>query len=110
MTINLVVLNFQKYFKNKDQYILQFVKTKIREHHLENKLNVIYKDYREHQGEYSRIYSIEMFEAVGIQYWQTYFEKIKDLLKPSGVFSMQTIVVIHIVVASIHQRSFIMQH
>ena len=34
-----------------------------------------------------------MFEAVGIQYWQTYFEKIKDLLKPSGVFSMQTIVI-----------------
>ncbi len=29
----------------------------------------------------------------GIQYWQTYFEKIKDLLKPSGVFSMQTIVI-----------------
>ena len=76
---------------SKEQY--EFVKTKIREHHLENKLNVIYKDYREHQGEYSRIYSIEMFEAVGIQYWQTYFEKIKDLLKPSGVFSMQTIVI-----------------
>ena len=49
---------------SKEQY--EFVKTKIREHHLENKLNVIYKDYREHQGEYSRIYSIEMFEAVGI--------------------------------------------
>ncbi len=76
---------------SKEQY--EFVKTKIREHHLENKLNVIYKDYREHHGEYSRIYSIEMFEAVGIQYWQTYFEKIKDLLKPSGVFSMQTIVI-----------------
>ena len=76
---------------SKEQY--EFVKTKIREHHLEHKLNVIYKDYREHQGEYSRIYSIEMFEAVGIQYWQTYFEKIKDLLKPSGVFSMQTIVI-----------------
>ncbi len=76
---------------SKEQY--EFVKTKIREHHLEKKLNVIYKDYREHHGEYSRIYSIEMFEAVGIQYWQTYFEKIKDLLKPSGVFSMQTIVI-----------------
>ena len=34
-----------------------------------------------------------MFEAVGMKYWQTYFDKVKDLLKPSGVFSMQTIVI-----------------
>ena len=34
-----------------------------------------------------------MFEAVGMKYWQTYFDKIKDLLRPSGVFSMQTIVI-----------------
>ena len=67
--------------------------SKIKEYKLQDKLNVIYKDYREHRGKYSRIYSIEMFEAVGIQYWQTYFEKVKDLLKPSGVFSMQTIVI-----------------
>ena len=53
---------------------------------LQEKINVIYRDYREHQGEYSRIYSIEMFEAVGMQYWQAYFDKVKDLLKPSGSF------------------------
>jgi cyclopropane-fatty-acyl-phospholipid synthase len=34
-----------------------------------------------------------MFEAVGMQYWQAYFDKVKDLLKPAGVFSMQTIVI-----------------
>ncbi len=76
---------------SQEQY--DFVKSKIDKHKLHGKLNVIYKDYREHQGEYSRIYSIEMFEAVGMQYWQTYFDKVKDLLKPSGVFSMQTIVI-----------------
>ena len=76
---------------SQEQY--DFVKSKIEENHLQGKLNVIYKDYREHQGEYSRIYSIEMFEAVGMQYWQTYFDKVKDLLKPSGIFSMQTIVI-----------------
>ena len=76
---------------SQEQY--DFVKSKIEENHLQGKLNVIFKDYREHQGEYSRIYSIEMFEAVGMQYWQIYFDKIKDLLKPSGVFSMQTIVI-----------------
>jgi cyclopropane-fatty-acyl-phospholipid synthase len=70
-----------------------FVQAKIQELGLEDRMNVIYRDYREHQGQYSRIYSIEMFEAVGIQYWQTYFDKVKELLKPQGVFSMQTIVI-----------------
>jgi len=76
---------------SQEQY--DFVKSKIEKNKLQGKLNVIYKDYREHQGEYSRIYSIEMFEAVGMQYWQIYFDKVKALLKPSGVFSMQTIVI-----------------
>ncbi len=60
---------------------------------LEDRLNIIYRDYREHQGRYARIYSIEMFEAVGMQYWQTYFDKVKELLEPAGTFSMQTIVI-----------------
>ena len=70
-----------------------FVQAKIQELGLQDRMTVIYRDYREHQGQYSRIYSIEMFEAVGIQYWQTYFDKVKELLKPQGVFSMQTIVI-----------------
>jgi cyclopropane-fatty-acyl-phospholipid synthase len=70
-----------------------FVQNKIKQLGLEDRMQVIYRDYRDHIGQYSRIYSIEMFEAVGMQYWQTYFDKVKDLLKPSGVFSMQTIVI-----------------
>ena len=70
-----------------------FVHSKIQELGLQDRMRVIYRDYREHQGQYSRIYSIEMFEAVGIQYWQTYFDKVKELLKPQGIFSMQTIVI-----------------
>jgi cyclopropane-fatty-acyl-phospholipid synthase len=70
-----------------------FVQAKIKELGLHDRMNVIYRDYREHQGQYSRIYSIEMFEAVGIQYWQIYFDKVKELLKPQGIFSMQTIVI-----------------
>ena len=84
ITIDTLTISLEQY---------DFVKSKIEENHLQGKLNVIFKDYREHQGEYSRIYSIEMFEAVGMKYWQTYFDKVKDLLKPSGVFSMQTIVI-----------------
>ena len=70
-----------------------FVQNKIQQLGLEDRMQVIYRDYRDHIGQYSRIYSIEMFEAVGMQYWQTYFDKVKDLLNPSGVFSMQTIVI-----------------
>ena len=70
-----------------------FVKAKIQRLGLEEKMQVIYRDYREHKGQYSRIYSIEMFEAVGMQYWQIYFDKVKELLQPTGIFSMQTIVI-----------------
>ena len=70
-----------------------FVQSEIQRLGLEKKMQVIYRDYREHQGQYSRIYSIEMFEAVGMQYWQTYFNKVKELLQPAGIFSMQTIVI-----------------
>ena len=59
----------------------------------ESNLNVIYKDYREHLGQYNRVYSIEMFEAVGMEFWNDYFSKIRDLLIPKGIFSMQTIVI-----------------
>jgi cyclopropane-fatty-acyl-phospholipid synthase len=76
---------------SREQY--DFVQNKIQQLGLEDRMQVIYRDYRDHIGQYSRIYSIEMFEAVGMQYWQTYFDKVKDLLKPSGVFSMQTIVI-----------------
>ena len=76
---------------SREQY--DFVQNKIQQLGLEDRMQVIYRDYRDHIGQYARIYSIEMFEAVGMQYWQTYFDKVKDLLKPSGVFSMQTIVI-----------------
>jgi len=76
---------------SQEQFI--FVQAKILELGLQDRMTVIYRDYREHQGQYSRIYSIEMFEAVGIQYWQTYFDKVKELLIPQGIFSMQTIVI-----------------
>ena len=76
---------------SKEQF--SFVQAKIQELGLQDRMTVIYRDYREHQGQYSRIYSIEMFEAVGIQYWQTYFNKVKELLIPKGIFSMQTIVI-----------------
>ncbi len=48
-------------------------------------------DYREVEGSYDHIVSIEMFEAVGEQYWNTYFQKLADLLVDGGTAVLQVI-------------------
>ncbi len=50
-------------------------------------------DYRDLQGSYDSIVSIEMFEAVGKRYWRTYFDKIKHLLSQQGRAVIQTITI-----------------
>lgn len=56
-------------------------------------LTVVTEDYRNQNSQYDYIISIEMFEAVGEKYWQTYFGKLKQLLKPSGKILLQTILI-----------------
>ena len=50
-------------------------------------------DYRKISGRFDAIVSIEMFEAVGSEYWQVFFSKIKDLLKKNGKAAIQTITI-----------------
>lgn len=50
-------------------------------------------DYRLQQGQYDQIVSIEMFEAVGQEYWATYFQQIKKLLAQNGKALIQTITI-----------------
>ena len=50
-------------------------------------------DYRDLSGHYDRIVSIEMFEAVGEQYWPDYFRQVHDLLKPGGRAGIQVITI-----------------
>jgi cyclopropane-fatty-acyl-phospholipid synthase len=50
-------------------------------------------DYRDVQGAFDRIASIEMFEAVGEAYWPTYFRKVHDLLGPGGRAGLQIITI-----------------
>jgi cyclopropane-fatty-acyl-phospholipid synthase len=50
------------------------------------------EDYRDHQGTYDRIVSIGMFEQVGPKNFRTFFEKMRTLLKPDGLFLLHTIV------------------
>jgi cyclopropane-fatty-acyl-phospholipid synthase len=48
-------------------------------------------DYRDLQGQYDRIVSIEMFEAVGEAHWQTYFDTLQRSLKHGGSALLQII-------------------
>lgn len=51
------------------------------------------QDYRDVQGQFDRIVSIEMLEAVGERYWPVYFEKLRACLKPGGTCVLQVITI-----------------
>jgi cyclopropane-fatty-acyl-phospholipid synthase len=50
-------------------------------------------DYRDVEGRFDRVASIEMFEAVGERYWPTYFDKVAQVLKPGGRAGLQIITI-----------------
>jgi cyclopropane-fatty-acyl-phospholipid synthase len=50
-------------------------------------------DYRDVEGRFDHIVSIEMLEAVGEEYWPTYFERLQALLKPGGKAGVQVITI-----------------
>ncbi|HRI76259.1 MAG TPA: cyclopropane-fatty-acyl-phospholipid synthase family protein [Alphaproteobacteria bacterium] len=60
---------------------------------LGDKASIVLEDYRHQSGKYDSIVSIEMFEAVGMEYWATYFSKIKGLLQDNGRAVIQTITI-----------------
>jgi cyclopropane-fatty-acyl-phospholipid synthase len=60
---------------------------------LEDKVEVLLSDYRDLQGQYDKLVSIEMIEAVGHEYFQTYFTKCSSLLKPHGLMLIQAITI-----------------
>ena len=55
--------------------------------------NIQLTDYRDVEGTFDTIVSIEMFEAVGEKYWPVYFDKIKSLLGQNGTVVLQTITI-----------------
>jgi cyclopropane-fatty-acyl-phospholipid synthase len=58
---------------------------------LANRVSVELRDYREIEGTYDAIVSIEMLEAVGAEYYTTFFEACDRALRPGGRMSLQTI-------------------
>ncbi|MBT6352964.1 cyclopropane-fatty-acyl-phospholipid synthase [Luminiphilus sp.] len=60
---------------------------------LEDQVTVLFDDYRDLQGQFDKLVSIEMIEAVGHQFYDTYFQKISHLLKPHGKAVIQAITI-----------------
>jgi len=60
---------------------------------LSDMVEIKMQDYRDEKGVYDGIASIEMFEAVGEQYWPTYFETVRARLKPGKNATLQIITV-----------------
>jgi cyclopropane-fatty-acyl-phospholipid synthase len=70
-----------------------FAKRRLQAAGLADKTDIRLQDYRDTQGAFDRIASIEMFEAVGEEYWPAYFNKVRGLLKPGGVAGLQIITI-----------------
>jgi len=60
---------------------------------LGDRVSVLLDDYRDLRGEYDKLVSIEMIEAIGHQYLDTYFEKCASLLRPDGIALVQAITI-----------------
>jgi cyclopropane-fatty-acyl-phospholipid synthase len=69
--------------------------TRIAEAGVADRVQVVLRDYREAQGSYDAVVSVEMIEAVGERYWPTYFSTVDRLLKPGGRFGLQSITMPH---------------
>ncbi|RPH05746.1 MAG: class I SAM-dependent methyltransferase [bacterium TMED46] len=68
-----------------------YARSRIKDEGLESKITLINKDYRDLDGKYDKIVSIEMIEAVGYEYIPDYFSKLSSLLKNNGLVALQGI-------------------
>lgn len=70
-----------------------FAQQRIEAAGLSDKVDIRFQDYRDERGQYDRIVSIEMIEAVGEQFWPKYFSQLRDRLLPGGLAGIQAITI-----------------
>ncbi|HEU4716889.1 MAG TPA: cyclopropane-fatty-acyl-phospholipid synthase family protein, partial [Bacteroidia bacterium] len=58
---------------------------------LSDRVKIVLEDYRQMEGQFDRIVSVEMLEAVGAQFYDVYFRQVQRLLKKDGVVALQVI-------------------
>lgn len=89
----------------------EFANARMVSHGLAGKGRVSLCDYRDVEGKFDNIVSIEMFEAVGRRYWKAYFESLARVLKEQGHALIQTITIADEVFPHYHKRGdFIQRH
>lgn len=71
----------------------EFARKRLFEAGLADRADILIKDYRDVEGSFDRVASIEMFEAVGEEYWPAYFGKVRDVLSPGGRAGLQIITI-----------------
>ena len=74
---------------SQEQY--DFASARVTEEGLEGQITLLCEDYRNLTGEYDKLVSIEMIEAVGHDFYQNYFRMCSGLLKPNGKMVIQAI-------------------
>jgi len=72
---------------------LDYACERIKNAGLDHLVEFKFQDYRDEENQYDHIASIEMFEAVGEQYWPIYFDTIKRCMKPAGTAGLQIITI-----------------
>ncbi|MDI1280750.1 MAG: cyclopropane-fatty-acyl-phospholipid synthase [Brevundimonas sp.] len=70
-----------------------FARQRLFEAGLADRTDIRMLDYRDVEGRFDRVASIEMFEAVGKEYWPAYFDKIREVLVPGGRAGLQIITI-----------------
>lgn len=77
---------------SREQYL--WATNRVRQEGLEHLVTVLEQDYRLLDGTYDKIVSVEMIEAVGDQFYDTFFRKCQSLLKPDGLLLLQAITIV----------------
>ena len=71
----------------------EYAEARVRAAGLEDRVRVLGADYRDLTGSFDKLVSLEMIEAVGWQYFQTFFERCSELLESHGLLFMQAILI-----------------
>lgn len=92
-----------------EQYAL--AKTRVEAAGLADRVTVLSSDYRDLEGRYDKLVSIEMIEAIGPQFLDTYFATLDRLLKPGGLALVQAITIEdHRYAQAVRSVDFIKRH
>ena len=76
---------------SREQY--EYTRHRIEAQGLQERITLLLKDYRDLDGQYDKLVSIEMIEAVGHRYLSTYFQQCARLLKDDGLMLLQSITI-----------------